>query len=131
MLKKLLSLPALFAIVFAAGVAHAQPPAPAPAESAENVPQSTEDIDANMKEKFVETYGDIMTIQMRYAELLQTVTDENEANTLQQQAQVEMQEAVTANDMSIQQYNQIIQLAAADEELMAELEAAIAEEMES
>lgn len=131
MLKKLLSLPALFALVFAAGVAHAQPPAPAPAATAAEVPQTAADIDTEMKEKFVEAYGDIMSIQMRYAELLQTVTDENEANSLQQQAQAEMQTAVTANDISIQQYNQIIQLAAADEELMAELETAIEEQMGS
>lgn len=129
MLKKLLSLPALFALVFAAGVAHAQPPAPAPADP--EVPQTAADIDTEMKAKFVEAYSDIMSIQMRYAELLQTVTDENEANSLQQQAQAEMQSAVTANDISIQQYNQIIQLAAANEELMAELEAAIEEQMGS
>lgn len=129
MLKKLLSLPALFALIFAAGVAHAQPPAPAAPDA--DVPQSAADINADMKEKFVGAYGDIMSIQMRYAEQLQAVTDEQEANALQQQAQVEMQEAVTANDISIQEYNQIIQLASTDEALMAELEAAIEEEMES
>lgn len=118
MLKKLLNLPALFALVFAASVATAQ--------DAE-VPQTSADIDDATKEKFVETYTDIMAIQVRYAEQLQSVTDEAEANTMQQQAQVEMQEAVTQNDMSIQEYNQIIQLAAADEELMAELEEAIAQ----
>lgn len=129
MLKKLLSLPALFALIFAASVAHAQQAAPAAPDA--DVPQSAADINAEMKDKFVGAYGDIMSIQMRYAEQLQSVTDENEANSLQQQAQVEMQEAVTANDITIQQYNQIIQLASADEELMAELEAAIEEEMES
>lgn len=118
MLKKLLNLPALFALVFAASVATAQ--------DAE-VPQTAADIDDATKEKFVETYTDIMAIQVKYAEQLQSVTDEAEANTMQQQAQVEMQEAVTQNDMSIQEYNQIIQLAAADEELMAELEEAIAQ----
>lgn len=129
MLKKLFSLPAVFALIFAASVAHAQQSAPAAPEA--DVPQNAADINAEMKEKFVNAYGDIMSIQMRYAEQLQTVTDQDEASSLQQQAQAEMQDAVTANDMSIQQYNQIIQLAAADEELMAELETAIEEEMES
>ncbi|OFE12915.1 hypothetical protein PHACT_06970 [Pseudohongiella acticola] len=129
MIKKLLGLHALFALIFTASVAHAQQAAPT--EPAADVPQSAADIDADLKAKFVDAYGDIMSIQMRYAEQLQAVTDENQASTLQQQAQAEMQEAVTDNDISIQQYNQIIQLAAADEELMAELETAIAEEMES
>ncbi|HDZ09321.1 DUF4168 domain-containing protein [Pseudohongiella sp.] len=129
MLKKLLSLPALFALIFAASVAHAQQPAPAAADA--DVPQSAADINADMKQKFVAAYGDIMTIQMDYAERLQTVTDQEQATMLQQEAQREMQDAVTANAISIQQYNQIIQLAAADEDLMAELESAIAEEMES
>ena len=129
MLKKLLSLPALFALIFAASVAHAQQAAPAAPDA--DVPQSAADIDNEMKENFVEAYGDIMSIQMRYAEQLQSVTDENEANALQQQAQVEMQEAVTSNDITIQEYNQIIQLASADEELMSELEAAIEEATQS
>lgn len=126
MLKKLLSLPALFALIFAASVAHAQQTAPAAPDA--DVPQSADDIDSELKEKFVGAYGDIMSIQMRYAEQLQSVTDEQEANSLQQQAQVEMQEAVTENDITIQEYNQIIQLASSDEELMAELESAIEEE---
>ncbi len=132
MLRKLLNLPALFALIFAASVAHAQESAPA-AQNAQtaDVPQSAADIDADMKEKFVDAYGDIMAIQMDYAERLQTVTDEEQASMLQQEAQREMQEAVESNEITIQQYNQIIQLASADEELMAELETAIEEDMES
>ncbi|MBC52262.1 MAG: hypothetical protein CMQ34_00340 [Gammaproteobacteria bacterium] len=127
MFKKLLSIPAIFALILGAGVVHAQP---ATSEDA-HIPQSAADIDMAMKDKFVSAYGDIMEIQMDYAERLQTVTDQEQASMLQQEAQREMQEAVASNDITIQQYNQIIQLAAADEELMAELETAIAEEMES
>lgn len=127
MLRKLLSIPAIFALILTAGVAHAQP---ATAEDA-HIPQSAADIDMAMKDKFVSAYGDIMAIQMDYAERLQAVTDQEQASMLQQEAQREMQAAVEANDITIQQYNQIIQLAAADEELMADLETAIAEEMES
>lgn len=127
MLRKLLSIPAIFALILTAGVAHGQP---ATAEDA-HIPQSAADIDMAMKDKFVSAYGDIMAIQMDYAERLQAVTDQEQASMLQQEAQREMQAAVEANDITIQQYNQIIQLAAADEELMADLETAIAEEMES
>ena len=129
MLNKLLSLPALFALIFAASVAHAQQPAPAAADA--DVPQSAAEVNTDMKEKFVAAYEDIMLIQMDYAEQLQAVTDEDQANVLQQEAQREMQDAVTANEITIQQYNTIIQLAAADEALMEELESAIAEAMGS
>ena len=128
MIRKLFSIAAIFALILTASAAHAQQPAPA---AAPDVPQNAAEIDSAMKDKFVSAYGDIMSIQMDYAERLQTVTDQDQASVLQPEAQREMQAAVESNDITIQQYNQIIQLASADEELMAELESAIAAEMES
>jgi hypothetical protein len=116
MFKKLLSLPALFALLFTVSVANAQ---------TADTPVPAMELDEETKENFVSAYGDIMEIQMRYAQQLQAVTDEVEANVLQQAAQSEMQEAVISNDLTVEEYNQVIQLASVDPELMAELEAAI------
>lgn len=114
--KKLLSLPALFALLFTISVAHAQ---------TTDVPVPAMELDEETKENFISAYSDIMEIQLRYAQQLQAVTDETEANVLQQAAQNEMQEAVVSNDLTVAEYNQVIQLASVDPELMAELEAAI------
>lgn len=116
MFKKLLSLPALFALLFVMSVAHAQ---------TADVPVPAVELDDETKENFVSAYTDIMEIQLRYAQQLQVVTDEAEASVLQQAAQNEMQEAVVSNDLTVAEYNQVIQLASADPQLMAELEAAI------
>ncbi|HBN13824.1 DUF4168 domain-containing protein [Pseudohongiella sp. SYSU M77423] len=120
MLKKLIFLPLTCALAFLAAPVHAQP---APQAAPQGAPQM--ELTAELKDNFVAAYTDIMEIQMRYAQQLQSVTDEAEANTLQQAAQGEMQQAVEANDLSIQQYNQIIQMASADPALLQELETAI------
>jgi hypothetical protein len=118
MLKKMTALTALFIMALFSGSLQAQQ-APAP----QAAPQI--ELTSELKSNFVSAYTDIMEIQMRYAQQLQSVTDEAEANGLQQAAQLEMQEAVEDNDLSIQEYNQIIQMASADPELLEELEAAI------
>lgn len=116
-MKKLISIlgiPALFALALGTSVATAQQDAEMPT------------IDEATKDKFVEAYADIMAIQTDYAEQIQAASNEEEAMELQQAAQSEMQEAVTGNDMSVEEYNTVIQTASADPDLMAELEAAIA-----
>lgn len=121
-MKKLLTISALFSAALLAGSASAQQqpaPAPAPAQAMEITPE--------IKEKFIDAYADIMEIQVDYTEKLEAVTEEAEANALQQQAQMEMQEAVVDNELTIQQYNQIIQMAANNPELQQELQAAIQE----
>jgi len=120
MLKRMISIPALFALSLLFGTLHAQP---APTQAPDAAPQI--EIDATLKSNFVAAYVDILEIQMRYAEQLQSVTDEAEANGLQQAAQGEMQEAVESNDLTVQEYNLVIQTASSDPDLMAELEAAI------
>lgn len=121
-MKKRLTILALFSAALLAGsVSAQQQPAPAPAP-----PQAME-ITPELKDKFIDAYADIMDIQVSYTEQLEAVTEEAEANALQQQAQMEMQEAVVDNELTIQQYNQIIQMAANNPELQQELEAAIQE----
>lgn len=121
-MKKLLTISALFSAALMAGsISAQQQPAPAPpaVEPMEITPE--------LKEKFIGAYADILEIQVDYTEQLEAVTEEAEANALQQEAQMEMQEAVVDNELTIQQYNQIIQMAANDPELQQELQAAIEE----
>ncbi len=120
-MKKLLTLSAVVTAALLAGPVSAQqqPAAPAPAPQVEITPE--------IKDKFIDAYVDIMEIQVDYSEQLESVTDQAVANTMQQEAQTEMQEAVVDNDLTIQQYNQIIQMASTDQELQQELQAAIEE----
>ena len=120
-MKKLLPLSAVVTAALRAGPVSAQqqPAAPAPAPQVEITPE--------IKDKFSDAYVDIMEIQVDYSEQLESVTDQAVANTMQQEAQTEMQEAVVDNDLTIQQYNQIIQMASTDQELQQELQAAIEE----
>jgi len=128
-LMSLMSISAIFAMMFGVSVASAQPPAgqpPAGQPPAGEMPT----IDEATKEKFLDAYVDIMEIQTRYAEMLQGATDESEAMELQQAAQEEMQTAVTEAELTVEEYNEVIQVASANPSLMAELEAAIANMME-
>jgi hypothetical protein len=119
-MKKLISIlgiPALFAMALGVSVASAQQ-----GGQGGEMPS----IDEDTKEKFLDAYADIMEIQTDYAEQIQAADNEEEAMELQQAAQSEMQEAVTGNDLTVEEYNTVIQTASANPDLMAELEAAIA-----
>lgn len=117
MLKKILTLPSLLSLVFVGSLAIAQEAPPAAPDAAQ--------LDTETKEKFVSAYSEIMEIQMRYADQMRDTTEEDDATALQQAAQTEMQEAVISNDLTIQEYNLVIELAATDPALLAELEAAL------
>ena len=123
-LISILSIPALFAMALGASVANAQPGGQPPAAGQQQGEMPS--IDEETKEKFLDAYGDIMEIQTDYAEQIQAASNEEEAMELQQAAQGEMQEAVTENDLTVEEYNTVIQAASANPDLMAELEAAIA-----
>jgi len=116
-LISILGIPALLALALGTSVATAQPAGQQDGE----MPT----IDEETKEKFLDAYADIMAIQTDYAEQIQAAENEEEAMELQQEAQGEMQQAVTSNDMTVEEYNRVIQTASANPDLMAELEAAI------
>lgn len=126
-LTSILSLSALFAMALGMSVATAQPGGQPPAGGQGQAPgaPAAPEVSDELKSKFIDAYGDIMEIQTRYAEQIQAAGNEEEAMELQQAAQGEMQEAVTGNDMTVEEYNMVIQAASADPELMEELEAAI------
>jgi len=123
-LTSVLNLSALFALALGFSTATAQPGGgqpPAAGQGQGQIPEVSEEL----KEKFIDAYADIMDIQTDYAAQIQAAGNEEEAMELQQAAQGEMQEAVTDNDMTVEEYNMVIQAASADPELMAELESAI------
>ncbi|MEX1198187.1 MAG: DUF4168 domain-containing protein [Pseudohongiellaceae bacterium] len=120
-LTSILNISALFAMALGMSVATAQPGGQPPAAGQGQAPEVSEEL----KSRFIDAYADIMAIQTDYAEQIQAAGNEEEAMELQQAAQGEMQEAVTSNDMTVEEYNMVIQAASADPELMEELEAAI------
>ena len=121
-LMYILGIPALFALALGFTSVQAQPAAGQQGQAQGEMPE----IDDATKEAFLDAYADIMEIQTRYAAQIQAAGNEEEAMELQQAAQGEMQQAVTDSDITVQEYNTVIQAASADPDLMAELEAAIA-----
>lgn len=117
-LMYILGIPALFALALSATSLQAQP-----AAGQQQGEMAT--IDDATKEAFLDAYADIMEIQTRYAAQIQAAGNEEEAMELQQAAQGEMQQAVTDSDITVQEYNSVIQAASSNPDLMAELEAAI------
>lgn len=123
-LTSILSLSTLFAMAMGMSVATAQPGGQPPAAGGQGQ-AAVPEVGEELKSRFIDAYSDIMSIQTDYAEQIQAAGNEEEAMELQQAAQGEMQQAVSDNDMTVEQYNRVIQAASADPELMEELEAAI------
>ncbi|MGM0633631.1 MAG: DUF4168 domain-containing protein [Pseudomonadota bacterium] len=133
-LTSILSLSTLFAMAIGMSVATAQPGGQPPGGGQQGGQPpaaggqgqaAAPEVSDELKNKFIDAYADIMSIQTDYAEQIQAAGNEEEAMELQQAAQGEMQEAVSDNDMTVEEYNMVIQAASADPELMEELEAAI------
>ncbi len=83
-------------------------------------------LDEGLKQKFVAAYSDIIDIQAEYTQKLDGISDRDQAMALQEEAQAEMQRAVVENELTIEEYNQVIQMASTSPDLRAELEAALA-----
>jgi hypothetical protein len=62
-----------------------------------------------------------VTIRQKYAERAQSVKSQEEQQTLAAQAQTEMVQAVSDQGLTVQQYNQVIQMAQADPTLKQRL----------
>lgn len=123
-----LALLAAAGLLFAAGTAtaqgEAQQGAPAP-QQAESIDVSEEDV-----ENFVDAYMAVQGINQEYTQKLQAVEDPEKATELQQEAQTEMQEAVSESGLSIEEYQQIANQAGQDEELRGQIEEALTARVE-
>ncbi len=122
-----LALLAAAGLLFAAGTATAQGEAQqgAPAPQQESIEVSSEDV-----ENFVDAYMAVQGINQEYTQKLQAVEDPEKATELQQQAQTEMQEAVSESGLSISEYQQIANQAGQDEELRGQIEEALTARVE-
>lgn len=107
------------ALVFGAQATLAQEQAP------QQVPQQQApavEVDDATVNNFVDAYTDVQKIHNEYAERLQSVEDAEEATTLQQEAQDKMQEAVTSNDITVEEYQTIAQQIGQDAELRSRVQ---------
>lgn len=80
------------------------------------------ELDQGTKQKFVNAYVEIKDIQTKYSKKLENVSDEGKAQELQKQAQSEMVKIVKSNDMTVQEYNEIVNAISSDPELRMEIE---------
>ena len=62
-----------------------------------------------------------VTIRQKYAERAQTMKSQEQQETLNAQAQTEMVKAISDQGLSVQQYNQVIQMAQTDPTLKQRL----------
>jgi len=76
--------------------------------------------------RFVDAYSDVKKIQSDYTRQMKSITDADKTRELQQEAEKKMQDAVTRNNMSLDEYRKIAQRVTRDaefrERVQAELE---------
>ncbi len=73
--------------------------------------------------RFVDAYSDVTKIQSDYTRRMKSITDADETRELQQEAEKKMQDAVTQNDMSLEEYRKIAQRVTQDAQLRARVQA--------
>lgn len=124
-----LSLLAAAGLLVAAGTVSAQGGAPqggAPQGGAQGAPapQQQEHVDVSDEQvsSFVEAYMAVQSVNQEYTQRLQAVEDPQEATEMQQEAQGEMESAVTDSGLSVDEYQQIANQAGQDEELRGKIE---------
>lgn len=96
--------------------------APAPQQAQMQQGQDVQVISDAMLEKFADAMSEVRNISNKYAEEFQSAEDAEQAQSIQQQAQQEMVEAVNDSGLSPEEYNTIVQRVQQDEELRARLE---------
>ncbi|MEX2353172.1 MAG: DUF4168 domain-containing protein [Gammaproteobacteria bacterium] len=120
--KSIFNLSLLFGLMLGAPLAFAQYEPPPPQEQMAPQGAGAQELDEATKEKFVAAYIEVQDIQTEYTAKLQEVTDQNEAQALQQEAQQEMISAVESSGLSVTDYNSVTQVVANDPELLAEIQ---------
>ncbi|WP_024327178.1 DUF4168 domain-containing protein [Thioalkalivibrio sp. AKL19] len=89
----------------------------APMQEAPEVDLSEEDIDT-----FVTAFVAVQEVREDFADRLQNAEDETEAQSMQQEAQDEMVNAVEDAGMSVEEYNEVAMALQNDPELMQEVQ---------
>ena len=83
--------------------------------------QAQQKITEGMLVKFVAAMEDVQKVTTKYRDKFQNAENQEEARSIQQEAQKEMIAAVKDSGLSPQQYNMIIQRAQSDKELRSRL----------
>lgn len=115
--QTLLSAAAATACAFAFGgaaVAQGQPPA----QQQQAAPVTDEEI-----QQFAEADKKLVTISEKWMPKLQAAESTEEAEKMQMDAQTEMTQAIEAEGLSVQRYNEIYAAAQADPDLAARIQA--------
>lgn len=99
----------------------AQPPA--------GMEQQGATVDPNTLDRFVDAFVAVQLIRDDFARKLQDVSDEAEAQTLQQEAQEEMISAVQDEGMSVEEYNQVAMSLQSDPAMLQQVQEMAAERM--
>lgn len=125
---------ALLAGLLGLGTAQAQNPAQgggAPPQQGGGAPpaamqgQEPIEVDEETLDKFADAYSQVQTIQQEFAQDLQQVSEESEAQELQRSAQDEMMQAVEQSGLSVSEYNEISVAVSSDPDLQARVRSAL------
>lgn len=81
-----------------------------------------QELDDQTKHQFAEAYADILKVQAKYSEKMQTAADEAEAREIQQRAQEDMVAAVKEANMTVDRYNEVVELISQSPALLEEIE---------
>lgn len=96
-------------------------PPPVPQEQAYSEPVSDEKV-----EQFVSAYTDMQGVREDYAQQLHEVEDPEQATAIQQEAQEEMQNAITEAGLSIDEYQDLAARINQDQELLEQVQQELA-----
>jgi hypothetical protein len=96
-------------------------PAPQTPDATPNATLPQSDLSDAMVHKVGTALRRTVTIRQKYAERAQTTKSPQEQQTLTTQAQTEMVQAISDQGLSVEQYNQVIQMAQADPTLKQRL----------
>jgi hypothetical protein len=73
-------------------------------------------------ERFVDAYTDVKAIQTDYTRRMKAITDAGKTRELQEEAERKMQDAVTRNNISLEEYRKIAQRVTQDPELRSRVQ---------
>ncbi len=121
-------------LTFGAQGALAQAAAPETQAAPQTQPapsQAAAQLDDETLDKFVSAYTEIQEIHQEYSGRLQEVTDAEKATGLQQEAQEKMQQAVTEQGLSVEEYAEVANQVSEDPELRARVTRDIMEALDS
>ncbi len=107
-----------------AGIAHAAPEGAAPQGAAppqQSQPGAAEEVTDAQLEQFVDAATEVQTVQQEYAAEIQATQEQAEAQSLRQEAQEKMVEAVEGSGLSVSEYNLIAQRLQQDQSLVERL----------